>query len=153
MAMKNRNLIISAALLIVGLGAGFFGGIQYRNSQLSKLRGNFISNANGGFQRYIGTANPTGSGNGFRGAITAGSILSTESGSITVKLADGSSKIVLLSGSTTYTNTVSASENDLKTGENVAVTGSANSDGSITANNIQINPALFGREPQPSPTP
>jgi len=152
--MKNKNLIISIALLLVGLGAGFFGGMQYRNIQLKNTRGNFTGSGGGNFQRYVGDGNPQGVGSAARdGMITAGSIVSIDSGSITVKLADGSSKIIILSGSTTYSNTVSATPSDLKTGENVAITGTTNSDRSITATNVQINPSLLGREPQPSPTP
>jgi hypothetical protein len=151
--MKNKNLIISIALLLVGLGAGFFGGMQYRSIQLKNTRGNFAGSGGGNFQRYVGSGNPQGTGVATRGMITAGSIVSVDSASITVKLADGSSKIIILSGSTTYSNTVSASASDLKTGENVAITGTTNSDGSVTATNVQINPALLGREPLPSPTP
>lgn len=79
-----------------------------------------------------------------------GSIISMDDKSITVKLADGSSKIVLFSDATTYSNTVRAAKSDLKVGENVAIFGAANSDGSVTATEIQLNPEFF--RPSPSPT-
>jgi hypothetical protein len=153
----NKKALVPILLLVAGLIGGFFGGMQYRNYQLQKARGNF--GANGNFQRFNG-ARPSGQNGGMmgRGGV-AGSILSMDENadgvlkSITVKLADGSSKIVLFSASTTYSNTVNATKTDLKVGQNVAVFGAANSDGSVTATNVQINPE-FGRiNPSPVPSP
>lgn len=145
--MKNIKPILPVILILVGLGVGFFGGIEYRNYQLKNRAGNIMMGANG-TQRFIAGRN--GQGMMGRGGI-AGSILSVDSNSITVKLIDGSTKIVFLGASTTYSNTVSATVSDVKTGENVLVTGTVNSDGSITAANVQLNPE-FGR-PQASPVP
>jgi len=138
---------------VVGIAIGFGSGYFFRNYQVSKLR----TNLNGpNLQRFNG-ARPADSAGGnqmMRGGVV-GSILSIDDKSITVKLTDGSSKIVLFSDSTTYTNTVSSKQTDLKIGESVAVFGTPNSDGSVTAQSMQINPQ-FGRmmgSPQPSPTP
>ena len=153
--MKNTSVILPIILVLVGLGAGFFGGYQYRNYVLNKTRAGFAGGA--GAQRFVagGTRGANGTrtgGAGFGGAVT-GSILSIDTGSMTVKMSDGSTKIVLLSGSTTYSNTVSAAQTDLKVGSQVAAFGTANSDGSVTATSIQINPE-FGRPmASPSPTP
>lgn len=147
--MKNTKALIPVILLLAGLGAGFFGGIQYRNYQIAKTRGSFVLGANG--QRFTGTRTGQGVTAGARGGAVSGSILSMDASSITVKLADGSSKIVLFSTSTTYSKTVNAAQTDLKVGENVAVAGATNSDGSVTATNVQINPE-FSR-PQASPAP
>lgn len=145
----NKNLIVPIVVLLAGLGVGFGGGYFYRNYLLSQTRGNFaVLGANG--QRFVGNRTGTQGSMMNRGGVS-GSILSMDDKSITVKLADGSSKIVLFSTSTTYSNTVSSSKTDLKTGAEVAVFGATNSDGSVTATSIQINPA-FGR-PQVSPTP
>ncbi|MGA2910913.1 MAG: DUF5666 domain-containing protein [Candidatus Microgenomates bacterium] len=154
--MKNTKVIVPIILVLVGLGAGFFGGYQYRNYRLSQSRGSFAAGAGGAsgtFQRFTGSRSGTGARAG-GGAVT-GSILSIDTNSMTVKLADGSTKIVILGGSTTYSNTASASQSDLKTGSNVMVLGTANSDGSVTATNVQINPQ-FARpagSPAPSATP
>ncbi|MCX6704954.1 MAG: DUF5666 domain-containing protein [Candidatus Woesebacteria bacterium] len=151
--MKNIKVIVPIILVLVGLGAGFFGGYQYRNYRLNQTRGNFAAGgANGNFQRFTGTRNGQGTVAGARGGAVTGSILSMDAKSITVKLTDGSTKIVLFSGSTTYSNTVTASQTDLKVGSEVAVFGAANTDGSVTATNIQINPMSFRPQGSPAPT-
>lgn len=129
----NKNLVIGI-IAVVALGAGFGGGYFFRNYQLTKQRANF---GMGGAQRFLG--NRTGANGMMRGG-TIGTILSIDDKSITVKLLDGSSKIVLFSTSTTYSNTVVATKTDLKIGSEVVVAGTANSDGSLTATNIQIRP-------------
>ena len=155
--MKNTKVIVPIILVLVGLGAGFFGGIQYRNYQINKARSSFVAggasgaSGSGAFQRFTRTGSGTGAGARTGGGAVTGSILSVDGNSFTVKLADGSSKIVLFSATTTYSNTVSAAQNDLKVGGNVMVMGSTNSDGSVTATNVQINPMSF--RPQGSPVP
>lgn len=70
--------------------------------------------------------------------------ISSDDKSITVKLQDGSSKIVLLTDTTSISKSTEGSKSDLKTGEKVAVFGTENSDGSVTAQNVQLNPILRG---------
>ena len=153
--MKNNTLAI--VLLVVGLAAGFGGGYYFKGYQQTQSRAAFAGGANGlpgGYQRFAGGAGGRGTGaGGARGGAVSGTILSMDSSSITVKLTDGSSKIVLLSGSTTYSNTSSATQSDLKTGANVAVFGTPNSDGSVTATNVQMNPMMFRPQGSPAPTP
>lgn len=134
--MDNNSIIISVLLVIlVGAGA-FYGGIKYQQLKqpaLSQGRqsGNFQGQRNGS-----GPANR----NGFRPV--SGEILSNDSNGITVKLQDGSSKIVIISGNTSINKASQATKDDLKVGEKVAVFGQQNSDGSVTAQNIQLNPIV-----------
>lgn len=59
----------------------------------------------------------------------------------------GSSKIVVLSDKTLINKAEQATKSDLKTGEKVAVFGSSNSNGSVTAQSIQLNPMFrLGRQ-------
>lgn len=141
--MKNLN-ILTIALLLVGLGAGFFGGMQYQKSQNGENR-QLNSQTGGQGRRFAGQ-------NGNNRPV-AGDIISADDKSITVKLADGSSKIVLVSDSTQINKAATATKSDLKTGEKVAVFGTQNSDGSVTAQNIQLNPQNRGGLGSPSASP
>lgn len=135
--MKNRNLIITIVFLIL-IGAGsFFAGMKYQQSK-QNLPGQYFAGRNGVNGQRSGVANRNG--NGFRPV--AGQILSIDNQSITVKLSDGSSKIIILSGNTVYNKTQTASLSDLKVGDNISVFGTTNADGSVTAQNVQIG-ALF----------
>ncbi|MEW6447304.1 MAG: hypothetical protein AB1426_04330 [Bacillota bacterium] len=122
--------------LLVGAG-GFFLGMWYQKSQaagLGRPAGLFGSmrGAGGtdGLQRRA--FNPG------QGRPVAGEIIEKDEKSITIKLQDGSSKIVLLPGNTEFRKTTAGSQEDLKQGERVFVVGKENSDGSITANTVQI---------------
>lgn len=82
-----------------------------------------------------------GNGNG-NFAPVRGEIISSDDKSVTVKMPDGSSKIVLLGGNTSISEATATSKESLKAGEQVVVFGSENSDGSVTAQTIQLNPQL-----------
>ncbi len=81
-----------------------------------------------------------------------GQIVSVDPTGITVKMPDGSTKIVVVSSSTTINKAATGTKEDLKTGVNVAVFGTANSDGSETAQSIQLNPMMRGFGGTPTPT-
>ena len=89
-------------------------------------------------------------GAGFRPV--AGEILSMDDKFITVKLPDGSSKIVLFSDKTAIDKSATGTKEDLTVGMRVAVFGQDNSDGSVTAQNIQLNPMFRGMMGTPEPT-
>lgn len=148
----KRNLaigVIVAVAVVVGVGA-FFGGratggggtptpteaLKVLSSLSATQRQQLLGSGGLGslFGNRTGTSGAAARGGGF----TSGSIVSEDSNSITVKLSDGSTKIVLFSGSTTISMSTTGSATDLQTGKDVVVTGTANSDGSITATRIQI---------------
>lgn len=138
--MKNTILITIIVASLVGAVA-FFAGVKYQQSKVPSRRfGNLQQGQAGQFQQG-NTGLPAGR-QGFRPV--NGEIISRDDSSITVKMEDGSSKIVLFSDKTEINKAAEASQDDLKVGEKVAVFGQENPDGSITAQNIQLNPILRG---------
>ena len=147
--MKKNTVIIAAVVaLIVGAGAGFFGGMTYQKSKTSTA----ADNRAGGQGRRFGQG--AGGQNGMRPV--TGEILSIDDKSMTIKMQDGTSKIVLLSATTMISQTTPGAKTDLATGKQVLVIGMTNSDGSVSAQNVQLNPQFrggMGGSPRPSATP
>ncbi|MCX6782577.1 MAG: DUF5666 domain-containing protein [Candidatus Levybacteria bacterium] len=141
--MKNNILIIIVVVaLVVGAGS-FFAGMKYQQSKIPAGRfGNSQDNRNGQSQQR---------NQGFRPV--NGEIISSDDRSITVKLQDGSSKIILLTDTTSFNKSTEGSKSDLKVGEKVAVFGTNNSDGSVTAQNVQLNPMFRMGQGAPSSSP
>jgi hypothetical protein len=133
---KNTLMVIGVILIIVAGVGGFFGGVFYQKSQ----RPNLFANGAGGQMRgngqFVGRFG--GANNSSRPVI--GKIISVDQNGMTVKMTDGNTKIVIVSSNTLVNKAATGSKSDLKTGETVAAFGTANSDGSITAQNIQLNP-------------
>ena len=124
--MQQKNLItIIIVVIVVGVG-GFFGGMKYQQNQTSQGD----RSGNGQFQRQ--------GGQNFRPV--SGQIVSVDNTGITIKMRDGSSKIVIIPNSASISKPTEASKSALKTGEQVMVMGKSNSDGSVTAQIVQLNP-------------
>src|SRR5258708_137569 len=106
--MKNPILITVIVAVLVGAGA-FFGGMKYQESKTVATSGNgqFMRGANGG----------QGGRRGAGGGRVVGEIVTQDDKSITVKMVDGSSKIVLISRTTSINQATAASQSDLKVGQ------------------------------------
>jgi len=149
--MSHKNQLITGIIItaiIIG-GAGFYGGMQYEKSSLSKQgmlrdRNNqFGNNGTGQDRQFAGMRKPGGGpgGTGPNGDFTTGEITGKDDKSITIKTRDGGSKIIFFSDSTTIGKAEQGSVADLNNGEQVVVNGKSNPDGSLSAQNIQIRPA------------
>ncbi len=129
----NSKILMIVIAIVIGVGA-FFGGMQYqKNKQPAGFSGR---NGQGGFGR----------GNTQGQRPVSGDIISQDNDSVTVKLQDGSSKIVILSDKTVINKATEGSKSDLKTGERITAFGTANSDGSITAQNVSIGTMFRGTQ-------
>lgn len=144
--MKNQNISTLVIVAVVSLAIGFGGGLKYQSSKKPEFVNQF-GGSRGGFNqsRTQTGVRPSGSEQGaqmMRGANrpVAGEIISADSKSLTVKQVDGSNKIILLSSTTQINKAQTAQITDLKVGEKVSVFGTSNSDGSVTAQNVQLNP-------------
>jgi hypothetical protein len=156
--MKLNNVIIPVAIAaVVAGGGGFFGGMKYDASQTSNKGGQFQNFANmtaeqrQTFQQRGGVNGAALTRRAQGGNMIGGEILSKDDKSITVKDAAGGSKIIFLSPSTTISKMTDGTTGDLAVGKNVTVNGTANSDGSIAAQSIQLRPAMTVPSPKASP--
>jgi len=145
--MKNNMLILISVIAVVVVGvASFFGGVQYQKSHalsgsVAKTQGAHTPGmpdmmAQRGLNRFAGGA----------GRPVAGKIVSRDTRSITLQLNDGSSKILNVTGTTTVSKTDTVALSDLKTGDTIAAVGITNADGSITVQNIQLNPMIMNSQ-------
>ena len=147
----NKNIILVIILVIAVGGGAFFGGMKYDQSKQAK-----VSSANGsGFQGRQGQG--TGQ-RGMRtgGGFTSGQIIAADDKSITVKSSDSGSKIIFLSDATQISKFAAGQKSDLAVGMNVMASGKTNTDGSVTADTIQIRPEIAGQpggQPQSNQTP
>ncbi len=135
--MKNKIITAVVVALVVGAGA-FYGGMKYQQSQIP-------SGAEFSMQGAIGSQQRQGAGANFRGAngnagigLANGEIIAKDDKSLTIKLRDGGSKIVFYSGSTQLQKMASTAIGDFEVGKQIVASGTANSDGSITAQSIQL---------------
>ncbi len=139
--MKNNNLIVGTVIISLS-GLSFFGGIKYQQSKSPAT----------GFNRgqFPQGGNRTGGTNGINrvGGQIIGEIISADDKSITVKLTDGGSKIILIGSNTSIIKSTQTTSADLVIGTKVGVFGQTNTDGSVTAQNIQLNPQV--RQASPS---
>lgn len=134
-------------IIVVVALASFTGGMFYGKSSAPKnATGNNWQN-----QAGRGAGGPGGQAGGMRrngaggpngGGFINGEILSKDANSLTIKLSDGGSKIVFLSDKTTISKMAEGTSADLEIGKAVMVTGSTGSDGSVTAQSIQLRPVF-----------
>lgn len=125
---KYKTHIIWAVIVLVALGGGFYWG----NARAVASRGSFTGTFGSSTRRFAGAGGAAG------GGLVAGQIASFGSDSMTIQLANGNSEVVLYSSSTPVTEPTTVSPNVLQVGTTVMVGGTTNSDGSVTAQTIQV---------------
>lgn len=146
--MENKKYVIVVAGLIIIVGA-FFGGMKYGQSKKS-ITTQDLQNLSSDqrqqlFQQTRGAGNSTGGrrgagANGQNGNFVNGDIIGKDDKSITVSLNGNGSKIVFFSDTTKIGKIVDGTTADLEVGKQVMVEGTKNSDGSLTAQSIQLRP-------------
>jgi len=127
----KKIIFIVIAIIIIGVVA-FYGGMKYSENKIPQ-RNSF----QGGRMTNIANSGRLGGAD-----FISGDIISKDDKSITIKMRDGGSKIIFYSNSAEVGKFVSGASSDLEVGKSVTITGSANSDGSITAQSIQIRPDI-----------
>ena len=161
--MNKLIIPIIAVAVIVGSGA-FYGGMKYAENKSPRggfSRADFQNlSPEERQQRFQGfEANVSGAfggdhegSSGFRGGRfgsgpdgsrpLTGEVISQSGDSLTIKLSNGSTKIVFVTDSTQITKSVGGIVDDISEGEQILVGGTENPDGSYTATTIQLRPLL-----------
>jgi len=155
----TTNQIIGGLVILLIVAVGSFYAGQHYTGRGVAARGGYAAGMGmqAGQGGAAGFAGRTSGGQAGRagapgaGALISGSIVSTDADSVTVALAGGGSEVVYLSASTTVMKSDAGTASDLAAGQNVAITGAKNSDGSVSASSIQIRPAGAAAVPSTRP--
>ncbi len=132
--MSNNKKIGLVVVGIIVLAGVFYAGMTYGGNNVRAAITSRSQGA-GNFAGRIGGARSTG---GF----TVGQIISKDATSITISMQAGGSKIIFLDKSTPITKQATGTLADLAIGTSVSVTGTPNTDGSISATAVQIRPNI-----------
>lgn len=159
--MQKNKLIVS--LIIVAIVAGGIGFYAGKASGASSATPSFRGTAGtGSFAGRTGGAGRFGGGAG--GGAVAGQVIAKDSKSITVQLPQApggtttngtttsGSKIIYYSPTTQVMHTTAGTIANVAVGDQIFVNGTANSDGSVTADSIQIRPIQLQSASPATPT-
>lgn len=147
----NKHIVTLIIALIVGAGS-FYAGTRYSSGSGGGNRGNFANLSPQERQARFGGLGGGGlrpealPGGQIRGAarenaqFVGGEIIKKDDTSVTIKLMDGGSKIIFFSASTTVGKMSEGTLADLIAGKFVTVSGPQNTDGTVTADSIQLRP-------------
>jgi hypothetical protein len=156
--MDSKTIVGGLAVLVVVAGGSFYGGMKYAQHSRGAR---FAQGGPNGAQFFAANGQRGGRFTGGNGGFVAGTIVSKDASSVTIQLggpnasstndspSTGSgqaigSKIVLYNSSTQVGKFNTGTSDDLKVGDMVTVQGAQNSDGSVTAQMIQIRPTGMG---------
>ena len=155
----NKKIISLVVGGIVLAGISFYAGNQYANSKNQSA----LSQNTTGAMRSGGVGQR---GARVGGGSVNGQIIAKDASSITVELrsfgqnsgttptsgtpVSQGSKIVFYTDKTSVIKTVDGKVNDLVVGDQISVSGTANTDGSVSAQSIQIRPVSTASIPKPA---
>ncbi len=136
----QKHIILTVVVAVVVGSIAFYGGMRYQSSFRESGVGRFGPMGSAGVR--TGQNRPV-----------LGDVVTVDADSLTVKMTDGSTKIVNIAPSTTYSKTENGKKEEVVVGTKVNVFGPTNSDGSVTAQSVQINPTMrpgFGSDLRPT---
>jgi len=140
--MKNKTVQIVAGAVII-LIISFYAGNKYgQRSALANRNVAAVSSFGQGGNRALNGAGGIRSGQMMNSTPFSGQVISKESTGITIELAGGGSKIIFISSSTPIAKITNGSISDIAVDSSVTVSGSQNSDGTVTARTVQIRSGL-----------
>ena len=148
--MNQKTKIIIGGIVLVVLA--FWAGTAYANhnskSRMTAQTG-MMTGGRGNFGGAQGMPGAIRGGANAGGGFVGGTVLSKTDTTITVQNQNGGSKIILVSPTTAVSKSAQGSITDVAVGSSILATGTTNSDGSITAQTLQLRPEGTG---MPAPT-
>ena len=138
----KKILPIVIAIVVLVAACSFYSGMKYQSSK--KISPGQLANFSGADRQQMGAGARLGSVGKSNVGFINGEILSADDQSVTVKLRDGGSKTIFYSASTSIGKMATGTPADLSVGTSVMATGKTGTDGSLTAETIQIR---SGAEP------
>jgi hypothetical protein len=128
-------IIVGIVLVVAAAVGGFEEGKAYQNNQAAQIRNQFLQSRGLNASR---SSNPNGSsrGAGFGGGVT-GRVKDIQGNTLDLSTATNITTVDL-SANTQIEKAVPGTSSDLQPGELLVVRGSRNSDGSLSADQIQI---------------
>lgn len=135
--MRRKTIFITFIAFIIGLGAGYVAAVSFKKADAVRT-----PSAGTGARFAHGTDQGTNE-------FLVGTITKKDSESITVTTRDGNLHLVLFTPDTSIFKSIAGSVANLTIDSTVTVSGSTNSDGSLSANSIQLSgtgtPTTLGR--------
>lgn len=150
----NRILKIALGMLIVAAVAGgsFYGGAVYGKGQASTAVPGAAGVPGGPGQAGVPPAGTNGGQTGGnQGGMLFGQIEAIGDGTLTMTDSSGNTVVVNVTDTTLIQKQASVTLADLQQGETVVVSGSAGSDGSITARMVQVSSGEGFSQPGANP--
>lgn len=152
----SPHYAITVAVAIVVGGGAFYGGTLYQKQKDSLvgtspqnirqrlqnlgLNTGATSGRGGSGGAFFRSGGAGSGGGGFSGGVS-GQVINLGSNSLTIKVANGSTRTVYYSSSTIINKSVKGAASDLSANQAILVAGTPNSDGSLTASSIDIRPS------------
>jgi hypothetical protein len=139
---RTATIALAIVVLAVVCVGSFLGGMMYGKNQPDAARVTVATTVNGSGQGAMppgGQGGPgTGQGGQGRGGMLSGQVESIADGVMTIADSKGKQTQVKVTDTTLIQKQASVPLSNLQTGESVLVSGSQNSDGSITARSVQV---------------
>ena len=131
--------IVAIIVVVVAAAAFAVGWYWGQSSAQAAAASQLAASQTRRFGQNVSGQTPTGQAGR---AMTEGEILSKTDTGLVLKLSNGGSQIVLVSGQTSIGKFTNIGLGDLQAGDTVSISGVSNADGSVTAQSVQIRPKL-----------
>lgn len=125
--MKREILFL--IILILVATAAFYGGMKYQQNKTPQRTF---------FQREGQTTQ-------MRERMLSGEVISKDEKSLTLKLPDGSTRIVFLSEKTEFLKMTEGNLSDIEVGKQIMIIGNQTTEGAFVAEQIQLSPRIIPR--------